>query len=224
MAEKDPINIPPRMPPPEEVVNKFLEFFARPLPALSGLSLRQLFGWEDVLDEHAARFALLELDNPVPEVDIAAKLPMTNRAWVVGSTIWRPAVLNQPFPTNKDIDIIFADQGAAMEFIGKAFAKLSAVDGKEYYHIAPNNVGGHKLINTMTGNGIIDAWDLEPGQTIAEHLMGFKHPHERVAVSVAARQDDMNALTRIVKEAQAVYKPKKSKQQPQPAPSYDYGS
>jgi hypothetical protein len=166
------INIPDELPPAEWVVDKVVEFINSPQPMLGGHNLRDLF--PDNFDPH--------------------------RAWVTGSRVWLPAIKGETAPPNKDIDIIFADAGGAEKFTNRVYEVIGKDSGYSLHQLTTNVFGGKKLVESMTGTQILDAWDLETGISIAEHVSGFQYAHERVAVCVGAKPGgEFWHLTRIVK-------------------------
>lgn len=225
MAEQTAIPIPKSMPLPVKVVNDFVHFMFLPHQLLHGLSLRDLLGWNEPADEALDRFALLELD--INDMAVQPKVgypPITNKAWLVGSRIWRPAVLGEVCPPDKDFDIVFADLGASLDFVGKAQKLIHQKIGQNIYTIVDSKLGGHKLKDEKSGLSIIDAIDLPVGQTIAEHIMGYQWDHERVAVALGAGRDDLHALTRIVRPAVFKGQQKQVTAAQKLIKHYDYGS
>jgi hypothetical protein len=181
-----------------------------------------LFGWENPEDITSARFANIELDVPMPETASPAA-PASAKVWMTGSRVWRYAVLGQECPPDRDFDFIFMERGAALEFIGKVFRMLSSRTSDAFYEIVKNNLGGHKIIHTVTGKGLVDATDLPDGTSIAEYLMGFQWAHERVSMFMGTSQYDVGCLTRLVRPMEYKTTAKKARQAER-APTYDYGS
>lgn len=181
MAEQNPIPIPSTLPELERVAEAATDLLVENLKILEGLSLREL------LIGSCTDFAY---------------------CYLVGSRAWRLA-LGLHVPDDKDIDLLFKTKGDASLFMGYALFKLNEESGGKY-HMGPNKVGGLKIKRLADDVGVLDAWWLPSGQSVAEHLMGFKHEHERVAICPLVESLGEMAITRLVRPAVYVAPPMSS--------------
>lgn len=116
-----------------------------------------------------------------------------DHAWFVGSCVWYPAVLGLIFPDETDIDIVFATEPQARSFCEHVEPMFMALQ----VSVDTNVHKGAKFLHD--GKGFLDVWWLPAGVSIAEHVMGWKHDHEHVAMMAHVRSGDIGALTRIVR-------------------------
>jgi len=137
--------------------------------------------------------------------------------WLTGSSVWMPAVFSMDPPSDNDYDLVFSTQAACDRFVNGFMAEMNArVPGFTYKKgasqfgatriFAPDNSSrvrslGNIFAQIQAGaKGIVDAWALEPGESIAEVLMSYKENYQRCAYlmnrSVAG---SAGALTRIVR-------------------------
>lgn len=177
---------PATLPSPHDAINTFVGWRDSPCPLIKHVTPLSLFAGQWGID--------------------------IDRVWFVGSCAWMPAVLGRPFDNESDIDIVFADEEQAKTFVENAVAKLACESPIE--HQSYNTFGGWKFKraepgvtppSTATANqttyvkSFMDVWWLPPNESIAEHIMSWKHDHEHVAIMAGASVGEISALTRIVR-------------------------
>lgn len=189
MAEQTPITLPNKFPPAARVIELFIEMFKAEQEVLAGMSLLSLMTYS---------------------FDVS-------RIWLVGSRAWNPAIRGENAPGDKDFDLVFGEPGGAEEFCRHAHAKIVEKSPNIEYELTRNSHNGWKVKRKdqllqpppndpfdrdavyTSGAGIIDAWDLPEEHSIQEHIMGFRHDHERVAILLGCCPGEVNALTRLVR-------------------------
>lgn len=122
-------------------------------------------------------------------------------AWLTGSTVWMPAVFGQEPDREGDFDVVFSSRAATKAFSDRAVAELNqrAPRGKRFT-TATNKLGGTRICHP-DGEGVIDAWHLEEGESIAELVMAYPtHTgvHIRCAYLLTGAADP-SSLLRIVR-------------------------
>lgn len=198
MAQKY-VKLPSELPSPEEAVNVFISFMNTPQSLFCGLEPIQLFNTHHDID----------------------------RTWVVGSCVWFPAIYGRLDDKITDMDVAFSIPGMAEDFIINAKRlfenKISNEDlliGAVFYDISSNVHGGSKLLRNNVG--ILDAWDIPEGVSIAEHLMGYRNNWERCAILAGACKGEPSALTRLVRYE--LWDQAQRRKQKENSPPLDYGS
>lgn len=169
MAEKYAINVPyrDRLPSQEKALLRIREDLRCPQKILEGLTPLDLFENSNILEN----------------------------VWLVGSRAWRPIVLGDGCPEDRDFDIVFCESSQLHIFIGSALHELRKLN--RAYDLENNKLGGLKI--AKAGIGVIDAWCLPENTNIAEHIMGFGRSHERVAVEIASTMRmRISGITRLV--------------------------
>lgn len=97
-----------------------------------------------------------------------------------------------------DYDVVFSSQESAEAFILRFISMMNRRIPKGMDFVRTENAFGRGRIIHPNGESIIDAWALEPGESIGELLMGFPERHQRSALHVS-RSVSAGSLFRIIR-------------------------
>ncbi len=122
-------------------------------------------------------------------------------AWLTGSTVWLPAVFDQDPDRDGDYDVVFSSRASAELFVRGALTELNrrAPKGQEFKAVT-NALGGSRILHP-DGEGVIDAWYVEEGESIHELLMAYpRHTGDHIRCAYhLTRSPSAASLIRIVK-------------------------
>lgn len=134
--------------------------------------------------------------------------------WLTGSTVWMPAVFGLDPPSGNDADLIFSSESACDRFVqgvlselnrrspGFTFTKGTTAFGAARI-LLPVAPGPKRAYPTAQPPGVIDAWALGPGESVAEILMSYLHDYQRAAYcmnrSIAGSSGAVTRIARPVK-------------------------
>lgn len=97
-----------------------------------------------------------------------------------------------------DYDVVFSSQESSEAFIHRVISTMNRRIPKGMDFVRTENAFGKGRILHPSGEPIIDAWALEPGESIGELLMGFPERHQRSALHVS-RSVSAGSLFRIIR-------------------------
>lgn len=156
------------------------------MPTYEG-AIRKIVFLMDIPRERLMNYSISELVNTYSD---------GTPKWLVGSTVWLPAVFGQ-VDKETDLDIVFQKEDAARRFVNGTLEALNS--RKEGFTAGANGNNGLRVIHPDRTH-IMDIWWMEPDETIEEMLMSFPHPYQRCGYYMTWSGSSPAYLRRIVKE------------------------
>lgn len=151
---------------------KFVMPHAKALPNINNAA-------KMILDRLKQRWAILGGACPITDFELAKV-----DAWVVGSTVWRPAILGV-HSLDSDLDLVFGDTNSrdiTCMHVRRYSQQLDArwdEHGDGYYHAQCRRFKQHGTDRTL-----IDLRCPPSGVTVEENVLSFNETYRRVAYHV----------------------------------------